>query len=91
MPAPSYFLRQFIWTNLSLLVFNLLPLYPLDGEKVVGYFIPDSFRTTWRKIQAHGPQILMLCFFILPYLRINFVENFVSELSYSLYRILVGG
>ena len=91
MPAPSYFLRQFIWTNLSLLVFNLLPLYPLDGEKVVGYFIPDSFRTTWRKVQAHGPQILMLCFFILPYLRINFVENFVSELSYSLYRILVGG
>ena len=91
MPTPSYFLRQFIWTNLSLLVFNLLPLYPLDGEKVVGYFIPDSFRTTWRKVQAHGPQILMLCFFILPYLRINFVENFVSELSYSLYRILVGG
>ena len=91
MPAPSYFLRQFIWTNLSLLVFNLLPLYPLDGEKVVGYFIPDSFRTAWRKVQAHGPQILMLCFFILPYLRINFVENFVSELSYSLYRILVGG
>ena len=91
MPTPVYFLHQFIWTNLSLLVFNLIPLYPLDGEKVAGYFIPGSFRGTWRKIQTYGPQILMLCFFVLPYLRIGFVENFISELSYSLYRIFVGG
>ncbi len=90
-PSPVYFLHQFIWTNISLLVFNLVPLYPLDGEKVVGYFIPDSFRNTWRNIQSHGTQILILCFFVLPYLRINFVENFISEISYSLYRILIGG
>ncbi len=91
MPTPVYFLHQFIWTNLSLLVFNLIPLYPLDGEKVAGYFIPDSFRSTWRKIQAYGPQLLMLCFFVLPYLRIGFVENFISKISYSLYQIFVGG
>ena len=91
LPSPVYFLHQFIWTNISLLVFNLIPLYPLDGEKVVGYFIPDSFRNSWRKIQSHGPQLLMLCFFVLPYLRIGFVENFISGVSYSLYQIIIGG
>ena len=91
MPRPVYFLHQFIWTNLSLLVFNLVPLSPLDGEKVVSYFIPQSFRSTWQQIQAHGAQILMLCFFVLPYLGVSFAENAVSSLSYSLYRILVGG
>ncbi len=91
MPTPVYFLHQFIWTNLSLLVFNLIPLYPLDGEKVAGYFIPNSFRSTWRKIQTYGPQLLMLCFFVLPYLRIGFVEDFISKISYSLYQIFVGG
>lgn len=91
MPRPVYFLNQFIWTNLSLLVFNLVPLAPLDGEKVVGFFIPDSFRGTWRRIQSHGSQILMLCFFVLPYVGFPYVENIISDISYSLYRILIGG
>ena len=71
--------------------FNLIPLAPLDGEKVVGYFIPYSFRITWQRIQAEGTKILMLCFFVLPYLGVNFMDNFVSGLSMALYRILVGG
>ncbi len=91
LPRPAYFLNQFIWTNLSLLVFNLVPLYPLDGEKVVGYFIPQSFRRSWQLIQSHGSQILMICFFLLPYLRINFARDFVSNVTYSLYRLLLGG
>lgn len=91
LPRPAYFLNQFIWTNLSLLVFNLVPLYPLDGEKVLGYFIPESFRSSWRMIQSHGPQILMICFFFLPYLRIDFARGFISNVTYSLYRLLLGG
>ncbi len=91
LPTPDYFLRQFIRINLGLMVFNLIPLYPLDGEKVIGYFIPGSLRGAWRKIQSHGSQILILCFFVLPYLGIDFAENFVSGLSYSLYRMLIGG
>jgi Zn-dependent protease len=91
MPRPSYFLSQFIWTNISLLVFNLIPLAPLDGEKVAGYFIPESFRGTWQRIQAEGTKILMLCFFVLPYLGVNFMDNFVSTLSMGIYRMLLGG
>ena len=90
LPRPAYFLRQFTYTNLSLLVFNLVPLYPLDGEKVFGYFIPASFRSTWRKIQAYGPQIMMVCFFVLPYLRIYFFRDLINTVSSSLYRLLMG-
>lgn len=32
----------FIFTNLSLSVFNALPLHPLDGGKIIARFIPDS-------------------------------------------------
>ena len=90
LPRPAYFLSQFIWTNLSLLVFNLIPIAPLDGEKVVGYFIPESFRGTWQRIQAEGMKILMLCFFVLPYLGVNFMDDFVGNLTLMLYRILLG-
>lgn len=91
LPRPVYFLHQFIRTNISLMIFNLIPLAPLDGEKVVSYFIPDPFRNSWLRIQAHGTQILMLCFFVLPYLGVSFVEDAFAGLSYSLYRIFVGG
>ena len=91
MPRTIYALRQFIMINLSLLVFNLMPLRPLDGEKVLGYFIPASFRGTWSRIQSYGQQILMLCFFLLPYLNINFAHDLVSGIAFSLYRMLTGG
>lgn len=90
LPGPIYFFTQFIWTNLSLMVFNLIPLAPLDGEKVVSYFIPESFRKTWYQIQANGTKILMVCFFVLPYLRINFMDNIISGLTMALYRLLLG-
>lgn len=32
----------FIFTNLSLAVFNAFPLHPLDGGKILARFIPDS-------------------------------------------------
>lgn len=90
LPSPYYFMRQFIWININLMVFNLVPIAPLDGEKVVGYFIPDSFRPTWDKIQAQGMKILLLCFFVLPYLNINFPGDIIGSISMTLYRILVG-
>lgn len=38
------FLHQVIWimltTNVYLAVFNLLPIPPLDGSKILGYFLP---------------------------------------------------
>lgn len=33
----------FMFTNLSLAVFNALPLHPLDGGKIIARFIPDSW------------------------------------------------
>lgn len=32
----------FMFTNLSLAVFNALPLHPLDGGKIIAPFIPDN-------------------------------------------------
>jgi len=86
-----FFLSQFVWINLSLLIFNLVPLAPLDGEKVVEYFIPDSMLPAWNNVQQYGMQILLICFLILPYLNIDVFGKILSPLISGLYYWLVGG
>lgn len=39
--ALQYFFSYYIMVNVSLAVFNLIPLPPLDGSKILGAFLPD--------------------------------------------------
>jgi Zn-dependent protease len=59
-PSASEFLLQFIYVNLILLFFNLIPLAPLDGEKVAEYLLPRPGQEFLQRIRPYGPIILML-------------------------------
>jgi Zn-dependent protease len=59
-PSASEFLLQFIYINLILLFFNLIPLAPLDGEKVAEYLLPRPGQEFLQRIRPYGPIILML-------------------------------
>ena len=59
LPSPSSFLQTFIFINLILLLFNLIPVAPLDGEKVLSYFLPASGQQTLYRLRPYGPMILM--------------------------------
>ena len=48
-----------IFFNLLLAVFNLIPLAPLDGSKVVGGLIPQSMAAGYARFERYGPLILM--------------------------------
>lgn len=53
------FLTIFISTNLLLLFFNLIPIFPLDGEKVMEYFLPPRGKEFLYRIRPYGQMILM--------------------------------
>jgi Zn-dependent protease len=59
LPSLSSFLQLFIFVNLILLLFNLIPISPLDGEKVLSYFLPSSGQETMYRLRPYGPMILM--------------------------------
>ncbi|HEY5961008.1 MAG TPA: site-2 protease family protein [Polyangiaceae bacterium] len=52
--------------NLSLAVFNLLPIFPLDGSRIVDGIVPDRQRETWERFARVSPMLLMVVIFILP-------------------------
>jgi Zn-dependent protease len=60
-------LFYFILINLVLMVFNLFPIPPLDGSKVLFAFLPPQVAWRWRPIlEQYGFILLLLVFFIPP-------------------------
>ena len=58
------FLQALIVISLALAVFNLLPVFPLDGFNVVVNVLPRRAATTLAKYGHWGPGILMLVIFL---------------------------
>jgi len=55
----------FIWTNSALAIFNLLPVPPLDGYRIVRAIIPKSVRHIWENLENYS-LLIMIALFI-PY------------------------
>ncbi len=50
----------FAWINIRLAVFNLLPIPPLDGSKIFGYFLPDRLVYTMERYSRQISLLLMV-------------------------------
>jgi len=51
---------DFIQINLVLMAFNLLPIAPLDGSKVIRPFIPLKHEDHYHDFMVQGPKILLI-------------------------------
>jgi Zn-dependent protease len=90
LPTPAGFLWDFITINLILMLFNLIPLPPLDGDKIVDFLLPDVWRDKMAQIRSYGPMILILLFMIGPYLGLDILGWIMGPPLRFLVRILVG-
>lgn len=64
LPNPTELLSFFIYLNVVLVFFNLLPIAPLDGFRVLAGFLPYPTATTFLKLEPFGPLILLLLIFL---------------------------
>ena len=60
------FAAMFILTNLVLGLFNLLPIPPLDGGRIVVGILPEGLAMGWARMERAGILIVMLFVFLLP-------------------------
>jgi Zn-dependent protease len=90
LPAPAQFLFDFMTINLVLALFNLIPLPPLDGDKIADFFMPDSWKTVTARIRPYGPMILIAIFMVGPYLGVDLLGWIIRKPLYFLMNILIG-
>jgi len=69
-PDSAVVLYRFIWlfilSNLVLGLFNLLPIPPLDGGRVVNALLPAKLADTYMRLERWGILLVLLLVFVLP-------------------------
>ena len=58
----------FATVNITLAVFNLLPIYPLDGYHILYTLLPSRQALKFAKSVDYGPIIIIVLVFFLPFL-----------------------
>jgi len=90
LPTFGQFLLEFVFINIALFLFNLIPLAPLDGEKVLSYFLPASFQNTYAKIHQYGPILLLAIAVVGPMIGFDLIGIIIGAPLMKLTRFLVG-
>jgi Zn-dependent protease len=83
-------LIDFIYINLALMLFNLIPLPPLDGDKVAEYFYPPSWSRVMDRVRQYGPMALLIILFVLPIIGIDVLGPVIGPPLTALTRLLTG-
>jgi Zn-dependent protease len=78
------FLSLFIIANLVLGLFNLLPIPPLDGGRVVNALLPARAAEVYMRLERWGILLVLLLVFILPRL-----THGVDPVGWALQTVLV--
>lgn len=90
LPTIPQLLLEFIVINLVLMLFNLIPVSPLDGEKILYYFLPDNLAETFDRIRPYGPMIIMVVFIAGPYIGLDIISYIIGPPLNLLLGLLIG-
>lgn len=83
------FLLTAMSVNVGLMLFNLLPLYPLDGEKVLVGILPPRLGDGLLRLRPFEPLVLAGLLFVLPLVGFDLIWTIIGPVNSFLYRLLL--
>ncbi|MCF7918334.1 MAG: site-2 protease family protein [Candidatus Cloacimonetes bacterium] len=84
------FLFYGILINLALGIFNLIPIPPMDGSKILGGFLTDEQYYKYTAKEHQGAMILMLIFAVDYFLHLGIIGRIIRVPLSLLLRLLTG-
>lgn len=84
-------LLAYVRVNLVLCFFNLIPLPPLDGSKVVLFFLTGRARARYYELQGYSMAILLAVLYVLPgLLHVDPLSSYLDATAGTVMRVLLG-
>ncbi|KKS95420.1 MAG: peptidase M50 [Candidatus Gottesmanbacteria bacterium GW2011_GWA2_43_14] len=82
-------LITFIRFNILLAIFNLIPVHPLDGFRVVAGLLPKKYYHDWLELERYG--IIFLIMLIFPFFGSSPVSAIISPVMKFFLSLLIPG
>lgn len=80
----SEMLKVFMMVNLFLAVFNLIPLHPLDGGKVLARFLPDQLNDKLEQSQQVTSMMLMVLMITGAFRYLAYPVQWLAEILWAI-------
>jgi Zn-dependent protease len=82
-----FLLYTFTTINIALAIFNLLPIPPLDGYKIVRGILPKQLRYYWKQLEKYS--LILILLIILPFSPFSrFVFSFIGNTLQTILKLL---
>jgi Zn-dependent protease len=80
------FLEIWVFTNVLLTAFHIIPVPPLDASKILARFLPSRARSVYESMEPYGALFVLVILFLLP----SPILGIVDAIAEGLVRLLTG-
>jgi Zn-dependent protease len=88
--SPGFLLETFVLLNLGLMLFNLIPLAPLDGSRLWQILLPDRIYWQYARYEMFAAFLVVGLVLADLYLNLGILSRLLTSPLCGLWRILVG-